>query len=123
MGLSFLTPLFLAGFLAVAVPIIIHLVRRYRGKLIEFPSLMFLRQLPVQAIRRRTIRDWPLLLMRIGALILIALAFARPVLQLGSEEDGIIRDALREVVIVLDRSWSMDRVSGGSEPWMRLDRP
>lgn len=115
MGLSFLTPLFLAGFLAVAVPIIIHLVRRYRGKLIEFPSLMFLRQLPVQAIRRRTIRDWPLLLMRIGALILIALAFARPVLQLGSEEDGTIQDALREVVIVLDRSWSMDR----GERWER----
>ncbi len=115
MGFSFLTPLFLAGLLAVAVPIIIHLVRRYQGKLIEFPSLMFLRQLPVQSIRRRTIRDWPLLLMRIGALILIALAFARPVLQLGNEEDGIIQDALREVVIVLDRSWSMDR----GERWER----
>ena len=115
MGLSFLTPLFLAGLLAVAVPIIIHLVRRYRGKIIEFPSLMFLRQLPVQSVRRRSIRDWPLLLMRIGALILVVAAFARPVLQLGAEEDGLVQDALREVVIVMDRSWSMER----GERWER----
>ena len=109
MGVSFLTPLFLAGFLAVAVPIIIHLVRRYRGRVVEFPSLMFLRRLRMQAVRRRTIRDWPLLLMRVGALILIAAAFARPVLQLEGEEGGIVQDALREVVIVIDRSWSMER--------------
>ena len=109
MGLSFLTPLFLAGFIAVAVPVIIHLIRRHRGRTIQFPSLMFLRQLPVQTVQRRTIRDWPLLLLRIGALVLIALAFARPVLQLGAEEDGLVQDALREVVVVLDRSWSMAR--------------
>jgi hypothetical protein len=115
MGLSFLTPLFLAGFIAVAVPIIIHLIRRHRGKVVRFPSLMFLRQLPVQSVRRRTIRDWPLLLLRIGALVLIALAFARPVLRLGGSEDGLAQDALRESVIVLDRSWSMDR----GERWDR----
>ena len=115
MGLSFLTPLFLAGFLAVAVPLIIHLIRRHRGRTIRFPSLMFLRQLPVPSVRRRTIRDWPLLLMRIGALILIALAFARPILQLGDEDTGVVQDALREVVIVLDRSWSMER----GERWDR----
>lgn len=109
MGLSFLTPLFLAGFVAVAVPIIIHLIRRHRGKVVRFPSLMFLRQLPVQSVRRRTIRDWPLLLLRVGALVLIALAFARPVLRLGGAENGLTQDALRESVIVLDRSWSMDR--------------
>ncbi len=108
MGVSFLTPLFLAGLLAVTVPIIIHLIRRHRGKIIQFPSLMFLRQLPIQSVRRRSIRDWPLLLMRVGALMLIAAAFARPVLQLGAEEDGLVQDALREVVLVLDRSWSME---------------
>lgn len=107
MGLSFLTPFFLAGFLALGVPIVIHLIRRHQGKTLEFPSLMFLRQLPVQSVKRRSIRDWPLLLLRAGALTLIALAFARPVLQLGETEEGTAQDALREVVITMDRSWSM----------------
>ena len=107
MGVSFLTPLFLAGFIGILVPIIIHLIRRYRGKVIPFPSLMFLRKLPIQAIRRRTIRDPLLLLLRIGALVLIALAFARPVLRVGGAEAGVVGTALREVVLVIDRSWSM----------------
>jgi hypothetical protein len=47
-GVSFLTPLFLAGFIGILVPIIIHLIRRYRGKIIPFPSLMFLRKLPLR---------------------------------------------------------------------------
>ncbi len=115
MGLSFLTPLFLAGFIGVMVPLIIHLIRRHRGRVIPFPSLMFLRRLPVETVQRRTLRDWPLLLLRIGALILIALAFARPLLQLGTEEDGVAGDPLREVVLVVDRSWSM----AGSERWER----
>ncbi len=109
MGLSFLTPLFLAGFLAIAVPVIVHLIRRHRGRTLDFPSLMFLRQMPTKSVKRLRVRDWPLLLLRALALGLIALAFARPVLQLGGSDEGIEGDGLREVVIALDRSWSMMR--------------
>ena len=115
MGLSFLTPLFLAGFIGIMVPLIVHLIRRHRGRVIPFPSLMFLRRLPVETVQRRTLRDWPLLLLRIGVLVLIALAFARPLLQLGAEEDGVAGDPLREVVLVVDRSWSM----AGNGRWER----
>jgi hypothetical protein len=108
-GISFLTPLFLAGFLAISVPIVVHLIRRHQGRKLDFPSLMFLRRLPVQSVQRLRIRDWPLLLLRAGALALIVLAFARPVLQLGTTEEGVDGDGLREVVITLDRSWSMAR--------------
>lgn len=109
MGLSFLTPLFLAGLLAISVPIFIHLIRRHQGKKLDFPSLMFLRQLPVRSVKRLRVRDWPLLLLRAAALALIVLAFARPVLQIGAQEEGVGGDGLREVVVVLDRSWSMTR--------------
>jgi len=109
MGLSFLAPFFLAGLLAIAVPILIHLIRRYQGRKLPFPSLMFLRQLPVKAVKRRQIRDWPLFLLRVGALTLIALAFARPVLQFGGGGEEGLGDGLREVVIVVDRSWSMSQ--------------
>jgi len=109
MGLAFLTPLFLAGFLAIAVPVIVHLIRKHRGRSLDFPSLMFLRKLPTNSVKRLRIRDWPLLLLRAAALALIILAFARPVLQLGTTDETGEGDGLRDVVIALDRSWSMAR--------------
>ncbi len=115
MGLAFLTPLFLGGLLAVAIPVIVHLIRRHRGMPFHFPSLMFLRRLPVRDVRRRQIRDWPLLLLRASVVVLLALAFARPVLQFGGAEEEGVEEAFREVVIVLDRSWSMMR----GERWER----
>ena len=108
MGLAFIAPLFLAGLLALAIPVIVHLIRRHQGKRIDFPSLMFLRQMPVRSVRRLRIRDWFLLMLRALALALIVLAFARPVLRLGAT-DEVVEDGLREVVIALDRSWSMER--------------
>ena len=75
--MSFLTPLFLLGVSAVAIPIVIHLIQRERKRIVPFPSLMFLRRIPYQSVRRRTIRNWLLLAMRAAALLLIALAFAR----------------------------------------------
>ena len=39
---------------------------------------MFLRRIPYQSVRRRRIRHWLLLVMRLAALALIVLAFARP---------------------------------------------
>jgi hypothetical protein len=107
MGISFLTPLLLAGLAALSVPIILHLIRHHRGEPLAFPSLMFLRELPIRAVRRRRIRDWPLLLLRLAALALIVLAFARPVLQGEAGDEGADGEAFREVVITLDRSWTM----------------
>ena len=60
------------------LPVLIHLIQRERKRVVEFPSLMFLRKIPYQSVRRRRIRDWLLLLMRLAALALIVLAFARP---------------------------------------------
>ena len=54
--MSFLTPLFLVGLSALAIPVLIHLIQRERKRVIEFPSLMFLRKIPYQSVRRRT--DW-----------------------------------------------------------------
>ena len=66
------------GLAALTIPVLIHLIQRERKRVVEFPSLMFLRKIPYQSVRRRRIRDWFLLLMRLTALALIVLAFARP---------------------------------------------
>ena len=76
--MSFLAPLFFLGLGAIAAPILVHLVQRERKHVIAFPSLMFVRRIPYQSVRRRRIRHWFLLLMRAAALALIVAAFARP---------------------------------------------
>ncbi len=112
--MSFLAPALLAGLAALAVPIIVHLVQRERKRVVEFPSLMFLRKIPYQSVRRRAIRHWPLLLLRLAALALIVLAFARPLARgvtVGAGPSG----GAREVVVLVDRSYSM----GYGDRWAR----
>jgi len=112
--MSFLTPLFLAGLAAIAVPVIIHLIQKERKNVVAFPSLMFLRRIPYQSVNRRKIRNWPLLLLRLAALALIVLAFARPFLTRDAFTAAAAGGA-REVVILLDRSYSL----GYGDRWAR----
>src|SRR5437660_10094601 len=76
--MGFVAPLLFAGLVAVAIPIFIHLIQREKKRVVEFPSLMFLRRIPYQSVRRRRIRHWALLMLRLAALALIVAAFARP---------------------------------------------
>ncbi|MBI4886673.1 MAG: BatA domain-containing protein, partial [Acidobacteria bacterium] len=76
-GLSFLSPLFLAGAAAVAVPIAIHLFYRKAEPVIAFAAMRYLRQAPVEQSRRRRLRELVLLALRAAALLLLALAFAQ----------------------------------------------
>src|SRR5688572_11422488 len=102
--MSFLLPLFLVGLGALAVPVLIHLIQREKNQIIAFPSLMFVRRVPYESVRRRKIRHWLLLAMRLAALALIVAAFARPFVR-GSVT--ALSGGAREVVILLDRSYSM----------------
>ena len=114
--MSFLTPLFLLGLAALAIPVLVHLTQRERKSVIAFPSLMFLKKIPYESVQKRRIRDWLLLALRLAALALIVSAFARPFLR-GS---GIAAAAggAREIVVLLDRSYSM----GYGDSWSRAQR-
>ena len=112
--MSFLTPFFLLGLAAIAIPVLIHLIQREKKRVIEFPSLMFVRRIPYQSVRRRRIRHWALLLLRAAAIALIVAAFARPFFQQGAVAAAVGGGA-REVVILLDQSASM----GYGDHWAR----
>jgi len=103
--MSFLTPLFLVGLAGLAIPVILHLIQKERKNVVQFPSLMFLRRIPYQSVQRRRIRHWLLLVMRLAALALIVMAFARPFLRRTELVAGAT--GAREVVVLLDRSYSM----------------
>lgn len=105
--MSFLTPLFWIGIAALAAPILVHLVRRTRARRVEFPALVFLRQVPQRTIRRRTLRNLLLLILRSLAISLIVLAFTRPFFSGRSE--GRESFSGRAMLILLDSSLSMRR--------------
>ena len=77
-GVSFLSPLFLIGALAAAVPILLHLFHRKTDVVIDFPAVSLLTKAPVQHHRRRQLRELILLVLRVAALVLLAVSFARP---------------------------------------------
>ncbi len=101
-GLSFLSPLFLAGALAAAVPILLHLFHRKTDVVIDFPAVQLLTKAPAQQHRRRRFREILLLVLRVAALILLAVSFARPYFA------GMMAPASMPLtVIAVDTSMSM----------------
>ncbi len=105
--MSFLTPLFFLGVAALAAPILVHLVRRTRARRVQFPALIFVRQVPQRTIRRRTLHNLLLLLLRCLAILLIVIAFTRPFFSGGSAARD--NSAAGATVILIDDSLSMRR--------------
>src|SRR6185295_5997168 len=103
--MAFLNPIFLIGAIAAGVPVFVHLVRRTRAPRVQFPSLMFLRKIEQKTIRRRKLRNLLLLAMRCAALLLLALAFARPYFTGSSPVAASSEHA--STVILIDGSYSM----------------
>ncbi|MGH7678274.1 MAG: BatA domain-containing protein, partial [Gemmatimonadaceae bacterium] len=101
-----LAPAFLAGLMAIAIPVVIHMIHRERRETIPFPSLMFLRKIPYRSVRRQKIRHLLLLALRCLAIALLVAAFARPFFERRMAAAPAAGDG-REVVILVDRSYSM----------------
>ena len=98
--MSFLFPAFLLGALAAAVPVVLHFFARDRAPRLPFSDVRFLERAFVRRDRRRRLRELLLLALRVAALLLLAVAFARPFL----DAAGV---ALRVTVVAVDRSLSL----------------
>ena len=107
--MTFPAPLFLLAALAGIIPIVLHMINRQKAVEAPFPSLRFL-QISVQKTRRRKrINDLLLLLIRVAALLLVALGLAKPTL---TSLRALLGGASSAVVIVLDNSGSMGMIDG-----------
>ncbi|MGB1927286.1 MAG: BatA domain-containing protein, partial [Rubripirellula sp.] len=105
--MSFLAPLYALGILAIAGPIILHLIRRQPNENLPFSSLLFLNPTPPRLTKRSRINDWLLLILRAMVILAMALAFARPYLR--DSEKKTVTEPGRRVVIMVDTSASMNR--------------
>jgi hypothetical protein len=99
--MNWLFPTFLAGTAAIALPILLHLMRRRPKRRIPFPSLRFLGATRQQNDKSQRLRRWLVLLLRCLALALLAAAFARPFFA------GRFAGSRQAVVVVIDNSFSL----------------
>ncbi len=106
--MNFLTPAFLFGALALALPVVFHLIRRSTRDRLPFSSLLFLSPTPPRLTKRSRLEDLLLLLLRCLALGLLAFGFARPFLRDSPAADAATGQP-RRLVLLVDRSASMQR--------------
>jgi len=106
--MSFLTPLYLLGALAIAAPIVLHLIRRAPAGLVLYSSLLYLEPTPPRLSKRSRLEHLILLLLRAVALGLLAFAFARPYLTQGALTRPL-QDNRQRVLLLVDTSASMKR--------------
>ena len=106
--MNFLSPWFLLGALAVAGPIIFHLIRRVVRERVPFSSLMFLSPTPPKMTRKRKLENLWLLLLRCLCLLLLAVGFARPFF---AKDSALLSPAgeNRQILLLVDTSASMRR--------------
>lgn len=106
--MTFLSPLYLLLAGAVAVPLLIHLMRRRMGARVEFPAARYLARAEKEHSRTLRIRNLLLMLLRVLAILAVALAAAKPVARwVGSGH------APTALAIVIDNSMSASVVEKG----------
>lgn len=98
--MSFLHPgIFVAGLVAVALPVLIHLLFRRRRKPVPWAAMRFLLEAYKAQRRRLQLEQWLLLLLRCAVVALLGAALARPLLG-----QGLGAPAAIDLMIVLDDS-------------------
>lgn len=109
--MGFLAPWFLALGGAALVPLLIHLLRRRIGLQVEFPAARYLARAEREHSRTMRMRNLLLMLLRVVAVVLVAMAAARPIGRYVTAGAGHAPTAL---AIVIDNSMSASVVEGGS---------
>ncbi len=98
----------LAALAAVVLPVLAHLLFRRRFRPVDLGTLRFLKVAIREDTRRRRLKRWLLLALRVGCVVLAVLLFARPYRaeHAGGGDTGL-------TVVLIDRSASMARQRDG----------
>ncbi|HEY2843091.1 MAG TPA: BatA domain-containing protein [Bryobacteraceae bacterium] len=112
--MGFFAPWFLAGVVAVGLPVWLHLLKRHKTDPTPFPSLMFFEHREQSSVQHRRLDYIVLFLLRALMLVLLALLFANPFIRRNTPKGN----GEKIVVVAVDRSFSM-RTKEGSDS--RLD--
>ncbi|MDA1054062.1 MAG: BatA domain-containing protein [Planctomycetota bacterium] len=106
--MAFVQTAFFGAFAALAIPIIVHLMFRMRTRRVNLGTVRFLREVLHKNARRKKVKRFVLLALRMAGVALLATLFARPYFiaqGFGSSD--------RLVAVLIDRSASMELRAGG----------
>ena len=104
--MQFLSPLFLIGLAAVAIPIVVHLFNFRRYKKVYFSNVELLRQLESETQKQSKLKQLLVLALRIMCIIFIVLAFAQPIIP--TDKSRAIAVGNQYVSVYIDNSFSME---------------
>lgn len=104
------SPWFLAGALAVGLPIWLHLLKRSNQDPKPFPSLMFFEHRETSSVQHKQLDYILLFILRIIMLLLLALLFAQPFIRFSTPAQR----GERLTVVAVDRSFSMRTTEAGT---------
>src|SRR5687768_11104220 len=106
--MEFLSPAWLAAAAAIAVPLLLHLMRRRIGARIDFPAVRYLARAEREHSRKLRMRNLLLMLLRVAAVLILTAAAARPIARLAGGGH-----APTTMAIVLDNSLSASAIQEG----------
>ncbi len=109
--MNFLAPAVLAGLAALSLPVIIHLLAKFRVREVRWAATRFLLTAVKRDQSKLRIRDLLLLLLRCAVLALLVFAFARPTFQ-PEDKIALATGAPFTVAVLLDQSASMGASDG-----------
>jgi len=119
-ALTWGNPLAWLGAVAIAIPILVHLLATFRARRLPFPTLRFLPEAMPAAVRARRLEDWPLLVLRCLIVAVTVAALAQPWLALEGRDPAAGRAAA--LAVIIDSSDSMARRTAGGEPALEAAR-
>lgn len=110
--MAFTYPWFLAAFLAIGIPIAIHLFELRRPQRLLFSNVEFIREVKLVSARQRRIKQWLILILRIGLISFLVLLFAQPFIP-APEGADVAKGA---VSLLVDTSPSMQQLDAKERP-------
>jgi hypothetical protein len=105
--MAFLYPSFLIALIAIAIPVILHLIQLRRAKRVEFSNVKFIQVSKDLTASQRNLKEILILLCRIAFIFFLVLTFAQPFLP--ASESAVPTDT-SQVTITIDNSMSMQNV-------------
>ncbi len=110
--MSFLTPILLtlAGF--AAIPVLLHLIRRKRVRILDFPTFRLLKKAAMEQRFHLRLQDQLLMFLRMLILLLLAVAFAGPSVKKSFPENTRYLGSTN--ILVVDDSLSMSVIQNGT---------
>ena len=117
--MTFLNPMFLFAAFAAMIPLILHLMARRQTVRMPFSTIRFLKLAQKQSSTKVRMENLLLWLLRTLLMLLLASAFAKPVLRLAGSNrfSAMLGSSSRDVAIIWDASYSMGYETGRKNVW------